>query len=138
MQLLLRASDSARIWIGIRLYIVGTTYGKTKSTKKQISFQHCLEKRKTFREDFFTEEKRSFLESDHFGHIYSQIRLNTDCTTDKLLRTKKKQTYLISPTSREIEDLHRNFFTDKVSIFLIRSPFSENLISIQTAYKKVI
>ena len=34
--------------------------------------------------------------------------------TDQLLRTKKKQTYLISPTSREIEDFYRSlFFTDK-------------------------
>ena len=34
--------------------------------------------------------------------------------TDEQLRTKKKQTYLISPTSREIEDfLRRLFLTDK-------------------------
>ena len=34
--------------------------------------------------------------------------------TDELLRTKKKQTYPISPTSREIEDFYRRlFFTDK-------------------------
>ena len=33
---------------------------------------------------------------------------------DELLGTKKKQTYLISPTSREKEDFYRRlFFTDK-------------------------
>ena len=34
--------------------------------------------------------------------------------TDELLRTKKKQTYIMSPTSREKEDFYRRlFFTDK-------------------------
>ena len=34
--------------------------------------------------------------------------------TDELLRTKKKRTYIMSPTSREKEDFYRRlFFTDK-------------------------
>ena len=34
--------------------------------------------------------------------------------TDELLRTKKKQTYIMSPTSRENQDFYRRlFFTDK-------------------------
>ena len=34
--------------------------------------------------------------------------------TDELLRTKKKQTYIMSPTSREKEVFYRRlFFTDK-------------------------
>ena len=33
--------------------------------------------------------------------------------TDELLRTKKKQTYIISPTSRNRRLLEKTFFTDK-------------------------
>ena len=41
--------------------------------------------------------------------------------TDELQRTKKKQTYLISPTSREIEDYQRRlFFTDKEKFQVFR------------------
>ena len=33
--------------------------------------------------------------------------------TDELLRTKKKQTYIISPTSRKRRLLEKTFFNDK-------------------------
>ena len=41
--------------------------------------------------------------------------------TDELPRTKKKLTYLISPTSREKEDFQRRlFFTDKEKFQVFR------------------
>ena len=41
--------------------------------------------------------------------------------TNELQRTKKKQTYLISPTSREKEDFQRRlFFTDKEKFQVFR------------------
>ena len=41
--------------------------------------------------------------------------------TNELQRTKKKQTYLISPTSRQNEDFQRRlFFTDKEKFQVFR------------------
>ena len=41
--------------------------------------------------------------------------------TNELQRSKKKQTYLISPTSREKEDFQRRlFFTDKEKFQVFR------------------
>ena len=43
--------------------------------------------------------------------------------TNELQRTKKKQTYLITPTSREKEDFQRRrfFFTDKEKFQVFRN-----------------
>ena len=60
-----------------------------------------------FREDFFLLTKRSFHFSGKFTD-WTYSMLKSDCKqivqTEELLKTPKKQTYLISPTSREIED----------------------------------
>ena len=74
---------------------------------RHILYHLHLEKKKTFREDFFLLKKRSFHFCGKFV-IFSKSPLISDCNeiveTSELQKTKKKETYLISPTSREIED----------------------------------
>ena len=74
---------------------------------RHILYHLHLEKKKTFREDFFLLKKRSFHFCGKFV-IFSESPLISDCNeiveTSELQKTKKKETYLISSTSREIED----------------------------------
>ena len=80
---------------------------KTPKKNRHISYHLHLEKKKIFREDFFLLTKRSFNFSGKFTD-WTDSRLKSDCKqivqTRELLKSPKKQTYLISPTSREIED----------------------------------
>ena len=74
---------------------------------RHILYHLHLEKKKTFREDFFLLRNRSFHFSGKFV-IFSESPLISDCKEivqrRELQKTKKEETYLISPTSREIED----------------------------------
>ena len=84
-----------------------------KTEKSHITY---IEKKKTFREDFFLMTKRSFkflskvtiLAISRLKSYWIQM-----VQTDELLRTKKKQTYIISPTSRKRRLLEKTFFNDK-------------------------
>ena len=74
---------------------------------RHISYHLHLERKKTFIEDFFFTDKEKFQVFWKATNL-AISRLKSDSIqmvqADELLRTKKKQTYLISPTSREIED----------------------------------
>ena len=74
---------------------------------RHILYHLHLEKKKTFREDFFLMRNRSFHFSGKLA-IFSESPLISDCKEivqpRELQKTKKEETYLISSTSREIED----------------------------------
>ena len=91
---------------------------------RHILYHLHLEKKKTFREKFFLLRNRIFHFSGKFV-IFSESPLISDCKEivqpRELQKTKKKQTYLISPTSREKEDFQRRLlFTDKEKFQVFR------------------
>ena len=65
---------------------------------RHILYHLHLEKKKTLREDFFLLRKRSF----HFSPLISDCKGSVE--PSELQKTKKKETYITSPTTREIED----------------------------------
>ena len=74
------------------------TYLISPTSREKEDFQRRL---------FFLLKKRSFHFCGKFV-IFSESPLISDCKeiveTSELQKTKKKETYLTSPTSREIED----------------------------------
>ena len=78
-----------------------------RSKKKQTYILPTSREKEDFREDFFLLRNRSFQFSGKFV-IFSESPLISDCKeiveTSEIQKSKKKETYLISPTSRELED----------------------------------
>ena len=77
--------------------------------KTDISYiTYISRKRRLSEKTFFLLKKRSFHFCGKFV-IFSESPLISDCNeiveTSELQKTKKKETYLTSPTSREIEDI---------------------------------
>ena len=81
--------------------------------KTEISHNtYISRKKKDFREDFFTDKEK--FQAFWKVTILAISRLKSDwiqmVKNDQLLRTKKKQTYIISPTSRKRRLLEKTFF----------------------------